>query len=277
MAAREWGLAPDRILAELSRLHAQLGRPLTVLVSTASTNDDARAEAREGAPHGAMVVSDHQSAGRGRGGHAWHSPPGANVYLSLVWRPSIDTALLAPLALAAGIAVARTVDAELASASPHAPRAERRMMPPRVSIKWPNDVFVGERKIAGVLLESFSIGQRTVVIIGVGLNVAALAFPPEITASATSIALEVPGANLDRSVIVARLAHHLELACGAFEAGGLIALSGELGARDFLRGRRISVGERSGLGAGIDPAGRLMITADDGATHAILSGEVDWQ
>ncbi len=260
-------LSHARVTASLAGLGARLGCPLTVLESTPSTNDDARRAAQEGAPHGALFVADQQTAGRGRGGHRWHSPRGVNVYLSLVWRPRDCTVDVAPLALAAGLAVARTVDAALETA--HADLGSSR-------IKWPNDVYVRERKIAGVLLEAFTLASKTAVVIGIGLNVLVASFPEELACRATSLALEAPGIAFDRNQLAARLVCELERACGSFEAAGLAELLGELAARDFLRGRTVSVGQVRGVARGIDERGRLTVEADDGAIRAILSGEVCW-
>src|SRR6185436_11070370 len=102
------------IEAELVRLGSGAGRPLCVLALTASTSDDARAAAAAGAPDGASFVADAQSAGRGRGANAWHSPPGENVYLSIVLRPRVEPARLAPISLAVGVAVARVVERRVA-------------------------------------------------------------------------------------------------------------------------------------------------------------------
>src|SRR4029077_8364386 len=134
----------DAIARELDRLGSALGRPLSVVPVTASTNDDARAAAAAGAPHRDAFLADAQTAGRGRGGHTWHSPPGENLYLSIVLRPRVPAGDIAPIALAIGVAVARAVEEALAGRAP-------------VWLKWPNDVLAGpaeaKRKLAGVLVE----------------------------------------------------------------------------------------------------------------------------
>jgi BirA family biotin operon repressor/biotin-[acetyl-CoA-carboxylase] ligase len=135
------------------------GRPLVRLASVASTNDVAREAARTGAPHGYAVVADAQTAGRGRRGRAWDSPPGASLYLSVLLRPSLEPTESAALTLFVGLAVARACD---------------RFVPPgAVTVKWPNDVRIHRKKSAGILVEgSVRDGRLDAVIVGIGLNVA---------------------------------------------------------------------------------------------------------
>ncbi len=247
-----------RIAAELLRLDCRVG-PLTVLDVTASTNDDARVLARSGCPHGAVVLADTQTAGRGRGSHRWHSPPGAGLYVSIVWRPKLEPSRLALLALAAGVGVARAVDAEL----------ER----PRARIKWPNDVYVDERKVAGILVEAQVNSSLATVIIGVGLNIFTNEFPEELANVATSLWL-AGSRELDRNSVAARLLGSLDGACRCLEGPLGSSLLDELMARDWLLGRSISVGELVGTATGIDRDGRLSLRTDDGRHHAVVAGEV---
>ena len=254
-------LDPARVLEALDRLGASAGRPLSIAAETASTNDDAKRAAATGAPHGATFIADAQTAGRGRGGHAWHSPPGENLYLSIVLRPSVAATEIAPITLAVGLAVARVVARAVDG------RAQ-------VTIKWPNDVFADGRKIAGVLVEGQLRGDRLVSLVaGVGLNVRTRAFPAEIEGRATSLALAGAG-DLDRSSIAAALVAEVERVAGVYEASGLAPLLPEIRAIDFLRGRAVDVGGVRGLGAGIDDAGRLLVSGADGVLHAVASGEV---
>ncbi len=258
-------LSATRITAELTRLGSRLG-PVTALESTASTNDDARALARQGAPHGAVVLADAQTAGRGRGSHRWHSPPGESVYASLVWRPRVDPSRLALLALAVGVGVARTVD--------------RHLDVPRARIKWPNDVYVDDRKIAGVLVEASLGSGAPLAIVGVGLNVLVRGFPPELASIATSLA-QVSTHALDRNVVAADLLASIEAACRELEeavssdaVAGASSVLEELARRDWLLGRAVHVGEVVGTAAGIDAEGRLLVRRADGHVEVVVSGEV---
>jgi BirA family transcriptional regulator, biotin operon repressor / biotin---[acetyl-CoA-carboxylase] ligase len=256
-----------RIEVELALLGATVGLPLTVTVVTTSTNDDAKRAAAAGAPHGAAFVSDCQTAGRGRGGHAWHSPARENVYLSLVLRLGLDPTALAPLPLVAGIAVARVVDIALAG--------------DRARIKWPNDVYVDEKKIAGVLAETTTrAGEPPVAIVGVGLNVLGATFPEGFPTPPTSLQLAGPEAGappLDRDALAAALLHELGTAAAELGKEGLAAFRPELARRDFLAGRRVTVGDVAGTAAGFDERGSLLVRSDRGALHALASGEVRWQ
>ncbi len=257
-------LSAAAVARELDRLGAPVGRPLVVVPVTASTNDDARAAAA-GAAHGASFVADAQTAGRGRGGHAWHSPPGENVYLSVVLRPRVPAGGIAPITLAVGVAVALALEAALGGRSP-------------VWVKWPNDVLAGpagaRRKLAGVLVEGQLRGGEVVSLVaGVGVNVHAASFPDEIAARATSLAL-LGAAGLDRSALAARLIAAVGAAVARFEQGRLTSFAADLHRLDALRGALVEVAGVRGVAEGIDSEGRLLVRGESGALTAVVSGEV---
>ena len=152
-------------------------RPVVVASSTLSTNDDAKVAASTGAPDGAAFLAEMQTAGRGRGGHTWHSPASENLYLSVVVRPRVPAASIASITLAIGVAVADVLAARIGARA-------------AVAVKWPNDVLAGGRKLAGVLVEGQLRGADvSSLIVGLGVNVHATEFPPELAARATSLAL----------------------------------------------------------------------------------------
>ncbi|PAP78242.1 biotin--[acetyl-CoA-carboxylase] ligase [Rubrivirga marina] len=153
---------------------ATLGTPIRHLASAGSTMDEAAAWAAEGAPHGAVVVAEHQHGGRGRHGRAWEAPPGQSLLVTVVLRPDLAADRVGLVPLAAGLAVAEAVDAFGADAR----------------LKWPNDVRVGGRKLAGVLAETTWSRGQACVLLGVGLNVGQDAFPPPLDQTATSLRLE---------------------------------------------------------------------------------------
>jgi BirA family biotin operon repressor/biotin-[acetyl-CoA-carboxylase] ligase len=260
--------AISRELARLGGRTATTGLPLSVVALTASTNDDARAAAAAGAPHGAAFLADAQTAGRGRGGHTWHSPPGENLYLSVVLRPRVPAASVAPITLAVGVALAREIEAVLAGGvTGRAP----------IWVKWPNDVLAGppehRRKVAGVLVEGQLRGNEvTSLVAGVGVNVHATSFPEEIAARATSLAL-LGVEGLDRSVIAARVIAAVGEAVARFEEDRLASFAADLARLDALRGARIDVGGVRGVGEGIDGEGRLLVRGERVVT-AVVSGEV---
>jgi BirA family biotin operon repressor/biotin-[acetyl-CoA-carboxylase] ligase len=241
------------------------GGPLVVVEVTGSTNDDARKAAALGAPVGAAFLADAQTKGRGRGRHTWHSPPGENLYLSLIARPRVPASSVAPVALAIGVAVAEVIEARLSAAPAEAAP---------VQIKWPNDVLVAGRKIAGVLVEAQLRGAEVVsLVVGVGVNVKARAFPEEIAARATSLAL-LGCLDLDRAALAAELLAALGAAIARYEQERLAGFAAALARRDALFGRRVEVGGVAGVAAGIDAEGQLLIRGAGGAILPVFSGEV---
>ena len=252
--------APDVVAARGGRL----GRPLWLLATTTSTNDEAKRGARELAPHGTTWVAEQQTAGRGRQGRLWFSPPGENLLFSVLVRERSPPRRLPLVALVAGLAVRDAV----ARALPHG----------EVRIKWPNDVMIGARKVAGVLVEAISTGSRVeAVVIGVGVNVHARTFPDEIAERATSIALAMPpGANPpERSAILGDALAALDGDLHVVLARGLGVVRARIEAADALRDRRVRcyAGEE-GIASGIDDEGRLLVRRDDGVLARWASGEV---
>jgi len=247
--------------ADVLAARTRLGRPLSIVRETGSTNDDAKAGARDGAPHGAVWLAETQRAGRGRQGRTWISPPGENLTFSLLLRIPCAPARVPPLALAVGLAVREVV----ARAVGH-----------HVRVKWPNDVVVvhGERwkKIAGVLVESSVVGAKVgSIVVGVGLNVFTRDLPPEL--EATSIALETshPVARAELLAdILAAIDHDVEHVAHR----GLGIVHARLTAVDVLAGRRVTAGEVAGVARGIDVDGRLVLERDDGVRVKVASGEV---
>lgn len=233
---------------ELRRIGARIGAPCTVVEATGSTNDDAKRAASAGAPSGASFLADEQTAGRGRMGHSWHSPAGDNLYMSVIVRPNVDITALPRVTLVVGLAVAQTLEPLVAGAG--------------LSIKWPNDVYAGPMKLAGVLVEaSFRGGDLGALIVGVGVNVHAQGFPADIAARATSLHL-LGAQTISRGAIAARLLHAFGEAIAAFETDGLAPSLPELRARDALFGCAVEVGSRRGVAAGIDDEGRLLVRTD---------------
>jgi BirA family transcriptional regulator, biotin operon repressor / biotin---[acetyl-CoA-carboxylase] ligase len=237
---------------------------LLLLDEVTSTNDVARTLAEEGAPHGTAVLADRQTAGRGRQGRSWHSPPGVGIWLSLVLRPAHLCAEL--LSLRVGLAAARAL-------TPFASPAE-------LTLKWPNDLLVGGRKLGGVLCEAAWEGQNArFVIAGVGVNALQEAddFPEEIRGVATSLA-EVAGAAPERLAAAGALASALAGLHGLERARLDPAELRELEGRDALKGRRVSVesagGSLEGIALGISTEGALRLREPGGRVHAVAAGSV---
>ncbi len=233
-----------------------------MLAETDSTNDDAKRAAAAGAPAGAAFVADRQRAGRGRQGRSWHAAPGSALLVSAVVRPRVAPAALPPLALVAGLAALDALDAQ-------APGLDLRL-------KWPNDVWAGGRKLAGVLVEAALSGSAVSwVVVGVGVNVRAGALPPELAPLAASLeSLGARGAALDRGALLGRLLARLARRLEALERGGFAALAPEVRARDALLGRAVRGEGVAGVAAGVDDEGRLVVRTPGGGEARVAAGEI---
>ena len=254
------GFDAERFRAQSRTAKPRLGRPLLYQALTGSTNDDALLAARSGAPHGSLFVADEQTAGRGRRGNAWIAAPGESLLFSVVLRPELDLAQVSALTLAVGLALRDAVGPRIASPA---------------QIKWPNDLYVDGKKLAGVLVESQLQGDRLqAVVVGAGLNVASRAFPRQIAARATSLAL-LGAERLEREPLLQEILDAITLRLDAYRATGVAGILDELNAADALYGKRVRVDAQSGIGRGLDAQGRLLLEDDSGQTHAILSGTVE--
>lgn len=250
----------ERFRAQWQATKPQLGYPLVYRPVTGSTNDDALLAARSGALHGSLFVADEQTHGRGRRGNTWLAAPGESLLFSLVLRPTLELAQVSALTLAVGLAVRDAVAPRIAD-------------PPQ--LKWPNDLLVNGRKLAGVLVESQFQGDRLqAVVVGIGLNLATRAFPQEIAARATSLAL-LGSTGLDPEALLLTLLAAIARRLDAYQSTGVRGILNELNAADALRDQRLRVETQRGVGQGIDDQGRLLLEADDGTTHAIVAGTIE--
>jgi BirA family biotin operon repressor/biotin-[acetyl-CoA-carboxylase] ligase len=255
-------LQPERVR---QRVTGNWGRSLTVRESTASTMDDASAAAAEGANDGHVVLADQQTRGRGAHGRQWLSPPGSDLYFSVVTRPAIEPASTALITLATGLGVRDAVAALLPDRS--------------VLVKWPNDIWIERRKCAGVLVESRTVGMRMdSVVIGVGLNVNRLHWPPELTGAATSLRAERSEAEpFDRADVLAALLSHMEQWANRFVKDGAPVVVDALRPRLALVGERVRWEDGEGVFDGIDPDGAARVRTDAGVVslHAAHIEPVD--
>ena len=243
------GLARERVEP---LLRGRLGRPY-VHEAVCETTQDLLAR---DAPEGAVATTDHQRAGRGRLGRSWDDQPGAALLVSVVLRPGAG-APTAQLSLVCALSVAETVE--------RAAALEAR-------VKWPNDVLVEERKVAGILLE----GRDDAVVCGVGINVNQLggALPAHPRIPAASLRT-LTGREHDRALVLVELLECLEARYDAWLASGLTSFLPALERRDALRGRMVTVGGVAGTAAGIAPDGRLRVAGADGAETLVASGEIE--
>jgi BirA family biotin operon repressor/biotin-[acetyl-CoA-carboxylase] ligase len=245
-------------LENFSAIAAALPDPFRLLVkeSVGSTNDELRKLAESGMPEGLIVLAQKQTEGRGRRGAAWFSPPGESLAFSVLLRPSEPKALWPRLSLAMGLAVAEALEEYV----------------PLVGVKWPNDVWINGRKIAGILVES----GRDFVIVGIGLNVNSMSFPAEVTDTATSLALET-GSPVDRGEVLSSVIRHV--AIRRHQIGTAFSdLIDAIRVRCVLSGKQVSLhtptGLRIGNIEGITPQGELMFRSERGLEILMQADEV---
>ena len=204
-------------------------------------------------PEGAIVVAEHQTAGRGRRGRSWEAPAGTALLFSILLRPPA-TRHTPELSLVAGIAVADALERTLGLS---------------VQIKWPNDVMLRRRKVAGCLAEA----RDGAVVLGIGVNVGQTT--DELPEGAGSIRT-LTGRTWDREDLLASVLDDLDARYTAWRGGGLDAVYDGLGPRDFLRGRQVTVNGVSGVVSMIDRDGKLAIAVGHGELVTVESGEVSY-
>jgi BirA family biotin operon repressor/biotin-[acetyl-CoA-carboxylase] ligase len=262
----------DRALAN-TRFAAKLRHFPTI----GSTNLHAVEAANNGAPDGHVYIADEQTAGRGRGGHTWHSTAGDGLYVSVIVRPAMDLAQALWISLSTGLAVQRAIH-ETTGLTP--------------DIRWPNDILLNTLKAGGILVETASThtAKLKYAVIGIGINVNHAAFPAELESLATSLLRETsattshpqPSKKISRETLLYHLILALDDEIRALES----ELSGQSApsllarftqASTWVRGKRVRVDESggyTGLTAGLDERGFLLVNGDDGILHTVLSGGV---
>ena len=259
----EAALRAEEIEKALQR--QRLGRKIHYFSALDSTNLYARKLAEEGALEGEVVVAESQTGGKGRLGRSWVSPPNLNLYLSVILRPKLPPLHAPQITLMAAVALAETVQC---------------FIPLPAEIKWPNDILVGGKKLAGILTESScDPGKILFVILGIGVN---LNFPKElmpeaIRESATSI-MALTGKPVNRSEFTLRLIQNLERCYGELEEEGFSFLAERWAGFFRLKGKRVRVQmmEQAILGKamGIDIDGALILEDERGFVQRIVAGEV---
>ena len=250
----------------MSRMNTKwAGQRVYYRKETESTNEDAKYLAEEGMEHGSLVVADSQTGGRGRRGREWISPPGEAISMSLLLRPDFSPNKAPMLTLLMAVSVAEVISGLYQDL--------------KVSIKWPNDVLVSERKVCGILTEmSAEPDFIHHVVIGVGINVNQTYFPKEVEDIAISLRM-AHGEMLDRAQIIVGIMDYFEYYYGIFAE--------RLDVSDFVniydsylvnRGREVRVldpkGEYEGVAEGINDKGELIVHLKDGSVRTVASGEV---
>ena len=242
-----------------------LGRSIEYLDTVDSTNRAAGELARQGVREGAVVVADSQTAGRGRMGRRWESPAGENIYFSVLLTPNVEPARVPQLALVAAVAVHEG----LAECCPQI----------AAQIKWPNDILVGGRKVAGILCEASLEADRVHrVILGIGINVNGTNVPRALRATATTLRL-AGGRKVSRPALLGAVINHLETRYEGWQRDG--SLSGLLAyfeRHSALNGSLVAAENLSGVvrgtARGITPTGELKVETADGELLHLLAGDV---
>ena len=249
----------------------EFGRELVCLDTTASTNLDAKKAAANGCSHGCTVVSDEQTAGRGRLDHAWLSPAGLNIYVSLVLKPCVTTSAFPQIPVICAIALHQALAGMAPSLS--------------LALKWPNDLLTADthRKISGILCEGVTMKDRSLaVVVGIGINVNSSLndFSDDLRATATSLKMAT-GQSWNREQILAAFLNRFEIVFDGWQnAANLHPFMDYWNRHDLLTGRDIAILQddktEEGVSRGIDDEGRLLLETADGV-KLIHAGDVHLQ
>ncbi len=259
---------PDRLspleLLPLLNTH-ELGRTVHYREEVPSTNEVAFRLAQDGASHGEVVISEQQTKGRGRRGRVWVSPPGGNLYFSAILRPELPPQRAPELTFVAAVALAQTL---------------REAGAERASIKWPNDLLIDGRKVAGILTELSAEPEQVhfvVVGVGVNLNSPSSALPPEVAEVATSLQA-ARGGRVPRALFAAALFTRLEEWLDLHAEEGFAVVQKAWRGLNCTLGQEVLVKteqrEFTGVAEDVDAQGALLVRAAHG-TERVLSGDVE--
>jgi BirA family biotin operon repressor/biotin-[acetyl-CoA-carboxylase] ligase len=245
---------------DISNVRRRLpGRRVEFFESLDSTMHEAARMAAEGAPSGTAVVAEEQTAGQGRHGHGWHSVPGSGLYVSIVLRPRMEADRMPVLTLALGLAAAEAI---------------ARATDIACDLRWPNDVMLDGRKVAGILVQML----EGAAVAGIGINVNHAAFPRELAEEAISLRA-ASGRAHSREDLLVELLPAVDRFVHMLSAGGSQGVLDLFERRSsYARGKRVLVeqpgGQITGTTAGLDAAGFLRVRRDDGAETLVLAGGV---
>jgi BirA family biotin operon repressor/biotin-[acetyl-CoA-carboxylase] ligase len=241
------------------------GRCLHILARTPSTNDEVKMLAARNAPEGTVVLAEQQTQGRGRQGRTFVSPAGVGIYLSLLVRPAIEATRLPQLTLLVAVATAEAL-AQISALS--------------IGLKWPNDVEIHGKKVAGILTEAvMRVGSMPAVVIGIGINVNTRLeqLPPALHQRVTSLALTA-GRPFVRHQLIAALLGHLERLYDVFRQTGIAPIRERWLHYSRIIGRRVRFCQTSaaaeGTVVGLDEDGALLVQTASQPAQRVFSGEV---
>ena len=257
-------LHADDLIARLPKKRV-VGRDIQVFQETTSTNDIIEKLARDGVKEGVVVFAESQTKGRGRLGRKWVSPTGKGLWFSVLLRPALRPQEATQLTVVAATALARAI------------QSQTNLVP---DIKWPNDLLLRGRKVAGILTElSAEVDRVNHVILGIGLDVnqAATDFPPDVRKIATSLKIETERA-VDRAALAAAILHELDRDYARVCDGGFAELADEWESRCTTLGRNVSVliGDRQvrGRAEALDDDGTMLVRTEHGRIERIIGGDV---
>lgn len=256
--------SPDKLLPweiKFGLGTAVIGQNIVYSETVGSTMDEAFQLGIDGAPEGTVVCAETQTKGRGRLGRTWISPSGKGVYVSVILRPQLALPEVSQLTLVCAVALCEAINA---------------VADLKARIKWPNDIFIGGKKIAGILTElNAEMDRVRFVIVGVGINVNALAqqLPPE----ATSFKLEAKK-DFSRVAVLQEFLRSLEKWLPAFQDNGFPFVLGRWKELTLTLGRRVRFteprGEAEGVAVDLAPDGGLLVRKDSGEVVKRISGDV---
>ena len=256
---------PDILVPKLLRKRLSpgpFGKRIHHFFKTDSTNSVAMRLGEQGEPHGTLVIAEEQTAGRGRGGHTWHSEKTNGIYMTVLLRPAISPQQAPLITMVTGLAVRDAI-------------IEQTGLVP--DLRWPNDLLFGRKKFCGILTEMNAEQDRIhFVVVGIGINVNHSEVPKDLAAIATSLRIETEK-TFSRVEIVAKLLRHLDSYYNRFLAEGaepVVARFSEVSS--FARGKRVRISTETetytGTTAGLEPGGILRVKRDDGRTLPVISG-----
>ncbi len=247
----------DKKRFEALRRTEVLGANFELCEVTGSTNDDLMRRVQAGAEHGLVRLSEHQTRGRGRASNLWLSPrPRENLLFSVHLRPRFAMEQLSAFTLAVGLAVRRAIAG---------------LVVQPVGVKWINDVMVGDRKIAGILVESQLLPRGEVaLVVGIGVNVFMTELPEPIAGLATSLAL-LGAERVERERLLADILTDLEWRIARWEREGVASVLEELRDNDAIGGRRVRIDGRLGIARGIDDSGGLNFEPEGSSRIEVLT------
>jgi BirA family biotin operon repressor/biotin-[acetyl-CoA-carboxylase] ligase len=246
-----------------SQLRTQhVGREIITHTTVESTNDLAKGLVTAWDKEGTVILADCQTQGKGRSGRTWYSEENVGIYLSVLLKPGLAPEQIAPITLVAGVALVQTLN-EFSQTRP--------------VLKWPNDILLSGKKVAGILTENHQEDGHSGVILGIGINVNHTRFPISLQHIATSLAME-NGENFERPLLIAAFLNHLDREYSSFLEEGASHAALQWNQHSEMFGNHISLKQGtetySGTAMKLDEEGRLVILLDSGEEMAFEAGEI---